>query len=206
MKSFQQLVEERRSANNFLPGHPITEKDLNDIFRVLKFTPSAFNLQHTRYAAVIDPDLKMQLKEAANGQYKVGAASGVIVVLGDTFAYQETAQIYEGLLNLGVLSEEQYNDEVNDVISFYKRRGISFQRDEAIRNASLSAMMFMLAAKDAGWDTCPMIGFNPTEVRRILNIPEHFEVVLMIAIGKEKVESRRPRGYRKPVGELVKYY
>src|SRR4051812_48307585 len=128
MYSFEKLIEERRSANNFLQDHPITEKDLDEIFRVLKYTPSAFNLQHTRYAAVLDPEVKMQLKKAAKGQYKVGAASGVIVVLGDKLAYKETAKIYEGLMNLGVITEDQYNDEVNDVVSFYKRRGVSFHR------------------------------------------------------------------------------
>ncbi|NCU18404.1 hypothetical protein GW534_11825 [Bacillus sp. P1(2020)] len=87
----------------------------------------------------------------------------------------------------------------------YTSRGEDFQRDEAIRNASLSAMLFMLAAKDKGWDTCPMIGFDPDKVREILNIDEQYEIALMITIGKEKVSSRPPRGYRKPVTEFVTY-
>lgn len=87
----------------------------------------------------------------------------------------------------------------------YTSRGEDFQRDEVIRNASLSAMLFMLAAKDKGWDTCPMIGFDPDKVREILNIDEQYEIALMITIGKEKVSSRPPRGYRKPVTEFVTY-
>ncbi len=94
---------------------------------------------------------------------------------------------------------------VNDTISFYESRGEEFQRDEAIRNASLSAMLFMLAAKEKGWDTCPMIGFNQEEIKNLLKIDEQFEVALMITIGKEKLSSRKPRGYRKPVSEFVTY-
>ncbi len=75
----------------------------------------------------------------------------------------------------------------------------------AIRNGSLSAMMFMLAAKDKGWDTCPMIGFDPEAVKEILNIDDTHEIVMMITMGKEKVSSRQPRGYRKPVNEFVSY-
>ncbi len=37
---------------------------------------------------------------------------------------------------------------VQDTVSFYENRGEPFKRDEAIRNASLSAMMFMLSAKE----------------------------------------------------------
>lgn len=87
----------------------------------------------------------------------------------------------------------------------YETRGESFQHDEAIRNASLSAMLFMLTAKDKGWDTCPMIGFDPDAVKEVLQIDEQHEPVVMITIGKEKVSSRNPRGYRKPVAEFVTY-
>ncbi|MNG40088.1 putative NAD(P)H nitroreductase MhqN [compost metagenome] len=67
-------------------------------------------------------------------------------------------------------------------------------------------MLFMMAAKDQGWDTCPMIGFDPEAVKEVLDISDQDEVVMMITIGKEKVESRRPRGYRKPISQFVAYY
>lgn len=79
------------------------------------------------------------------------------------------------------------------------------KKDEAIRNASLSAMLFMLAAKDQGWDTCPMIGFDMARVHELLQLDKEMEIALMITIGKEKVESRPPRGYRKPLSEFVTY-
>lgn len=66
-------------------------------------------------------------------------------------------------------------------------------------------MMFMLAAKDKGWDTCPMIGFDNEAVKGILEIDDQYEVVMMITLGKEKVSSRKPRGYRKPVSEFISY-
>lgn len=206
MKSFHELVEERRSARNFLENNPITSKELDEIFGLVKMAPSAFNLQHTNYLVVIDPELKEDVKKAAFGQYKVGVASAVIIVLGDKTAFKETERIYEGLLMLGVLSKQEYDHEVQDIVSLYESRGEVFQRDEAIRNASLSAMLFMLAAKNAGWDTCPMIGFDSNQLKQVLKISDQYEPVLMITIGKEKIQSRRPRGYRKPVSEFVKYY
>ena len=66
-------------------------------------------------------------------------------------------------------------------------------------------MLFMLAAKEKGWATCPVIGFDFEEVKHVLNISEPYEVVMMIAIGKEKVESRKPHGYRKPVSEFITF-
>ncbi len=90
-------------------------------------------------------------------------------------------------------------------MSFYESKGQEFQREEAIRNASLSAMLFMLAAKEKGWDTCPMIGFNSEAIKDVLNMDQQYEVVLMITLGKEKVKSRKLRGYRNPISEFVTY-
>ncbi|NEU31790.1 nitroreductase family protein [bacterium LRH843] len=206
METFNQLVRERRSASNFIENIPISEKELDEIFRLVQMAPSAFNLQHTNYLVVLDPKLKEDVKEAAYGQYKVGTSSAVIIVLGDKKAFNETGRIYDGLQMLGILSKQEYDQAVQETMSFYETRGEEFQRDDAIRNASLSAMLFMLAAKNAGWDTCPMIGFDSDRVRQLLNIDEQYEPVLMITIGKEKVQSRKPRGYRKPVAEFVKYH
>lgn len=205
MSTFEQLVKNRRSARNFHSEFTITREELKEIFELVKLGPSAYNLQHTHYIVVTDPELKEKLKEAANNQHKVQTASAVIIVLGDKQAYKNAAKINEGLLLLGVYKKPEFDVIVNDIVSMYEERGKEFQRDEAIRNASLSAMLFMLAAKDKGWDTCPMIGFDPEQVRDILNISDQYEIVLMIALGKEKVESRHPRGYRKPVNEFVTF-
>ena len=83
MTEFLELVKERRSASNFLPGYSISEQELNEIFEILKLAPSAFNLQHTNYIAVLDKEKKNMLHEAANGQYKILSSSAVIIVLGD---------------------------------------------------------------------------------------------------------------------------
>lgn len=205
MSEFVQIVKERRSASNFLEGHPITEHELNEIFELVKLAPSAYNLQHTHYITVMDEEVKKGMHKAAGGQHKILSASAVIAVLGDKKAFHHAPEIYEGLKMLGILNKQEYDHLVHDAMSFYEVRGEAFERDEAIRNASLSAMLFMMAAKEKGWDTCPMIGFDQEEVKRVLNITDQYEVVMLIPIGKEKTESRKPRGYRKPVSEFVTY-
>lgn len=64
-------------------------------------------------------------------------------------------------------------------------------------------MLFILLAKDAGWDTCPMIYFDSNEVKGIFNIPEREMPTMMITMGKMDQESSRVRGYRKPQSEFV---
>ncbi|WP_110932887.1 nitroreductase family protein [Paenibacillus bouchesdurhonensis] len=203
---FIELIDKRRSANNFIEGVQITEKDLEPIFKDIMLAPSSFNLQPSEYIVVMDKEMKEKIREAAYNQYKVHSASAVIIVTADRQAFEQTERLHQGMLALGILKEFEVQEIIEDNWKFYESRGEDFKKEDAVRNGSLSAMLFMLAAKNRGWDTCPMIGFDQEKVRELLNIPHTHEVVLMITIGKEKEESRRLRGYRKPVGEFVSYF
>lgn len=205
MGDFVSIIENRRSANKFIKGVQLPVEELEEIFKLVKLAPSAFNLQHAHYVVVNDRDMIEKLYGAANKQYKVLTASAVVLVLGNLEAYKDVARINEGFLNLGVLSKQEYDMEVESVTGFYEGGGQQFMRDEAIRNSSLSAQLFMYIAKDRGWDTCPMIGFDPDAVQELLNIPDNYIPTMMITIGKADPSSQRPRGYRKPVGEFVSY-
>lgn len=204
MSTFTDLVQARRSAMNFVEGIHIPRKELEEMFALTRLAPSAYNLQHTRYTVISDPAWKEEIRAAANGQYKIHSASAVIAVLGDMNAYLQAPDIYAGLKLLGAMSEEQYDDQIRSIRDAYEGNS-AFQRDEAIRNASLSAMQFMLIAKDRGWDTCPMIGFDPVALAAALDLPEHLVPVMLITIGKDNQRKIRPRGYRKPVHEFVEF-
>ncbi|GAB0171497.1 nitroreductase family protein [Lysinibacillus sp. CTST325] len=203
---FSKLIDKRRSANNFIEGIKMSEEDIRPILEDVKLAPSAFNLQHANYIVVLDEEKKEKVREAAFGQYKVHSASAVILVLGDKEAYKNTANLNQGMVDLGIINACELENIINENAKFYEERGEEFMKEEAIRNASLSAMLFMLAAKNRGWDTCPMIGFDQQQMRALFNIPETHEIALMITIGKEKEDSRRLRGYRKPVEEFATYY
>lgn len=204
MSTFSELVQSRRSANNFVEGVKIPQNELEEMFSLARLAPSAFNLQHTHYKVVSSEAVKEEIRSAAYGQYKIHTASAVIVVLGDKNAYLQAPEIYSGLKLLGAMSEEAYDQVIQSINDSYTGND-AFQRDEAIRNASLSAMQFMLIAKDKGWDTCPMIGFDPEAVKTVLGLSDNLVPVMLITIGKDNQHKIRPRGYRKPVNEFVEF-
>jgi len=201
----ESLIKERRSAINFIESEKISKKELDEIFELVRYTPSCFNLQHTRYIVVCDPDKKEKLREAAFRQYKIHTASAAVIVLGNKDEYKNAENLYEGMLNLNILNKQEYDSTISTILGLYEGRGDDFKHDEAIRNSCLSAMMFMMVAKDKGWDTCPMIGFDPEAVRNLLNIPDNLVPVLLITIGKADTSKQGVRGYRKVVNEFVEY-
>ncbi|MBB6713160.1 nitroreductase family protein [Clostridium gasigenes] len=206
MNEFLKIVKERRSANKFIENIAIPKEDFNDIFSELSLAPSAFNLQHARYYVVEDKELTDKVYEASFKQYKIKTASATIIVTGDKNAYLSADEIYEGSMMLGMLDKTEYQIMIDTINNLYEGWGESFQHDEAIRNASLSAMLFMLLAKNKDWDTCPMIYFDKDKISELLNIPENEVPVIMITMGKMDKSSSKIRGYRKPAAEFVKFY
>lgn len=206
MKTMSEVVKGRRSANKFIPGVELKEDTLREIFELMPLVPSCFNLQHAKYHVVLNEGVKQDIYEAAGRQYKIKVASGVIIVTGNERAYKDAERIYSGTRMLGILQEFEYNAVIEQIHGLYESRGPQFMHDEAVRNASLSAMQFMLLAKEKGWDTCPMIYFDQQRVSEILSLPEYETPVLMITIGKMDMESDRIRGFRKPVGEILKVH
>ena len=76
-------------------------------------------------------------------------------------------------------------------------------RDEAIRSASLASMTLMYAAKNRGYDTGPMIGFDPAAVAKLVNLTPNYFPVLLIVLGHFKGEIH-PRDGRHPVEHVVR--
>ena len=52
---------------------------------------------------------------------------------------------------------------VNWMGPFYQGKE-QLQRDEAMRSCGIAGQTIMLAAKAMGYDSCPMIGFDPVKV------------------------------------------
>jgi len=75
-------------------------------------------------------------------------------------------------------------------------------RDEGIRSSALAGMTLMLAARDLGYDSCPMIGFDGDAVAKIINLPAGHIISFMIPVGKQ-TQPAWDRGARLPDEKVV---
>jgi nitroreductase len=71
------------------------------------------------------------------------------------------------------------------------------------KSAALASMTFMLAMKAAGYDTCPMEGFDSKRVKKLLQLPEASEICMIIGCGKGLPEGIYGERFRIPVSDLV---
>lgn len=199
---FNQLLQERHSVNQFDPNATMSREELESIIEAATLSPSSYNLQHWRFLIVDDKEKKLKLKSAAYDQQKVEDAAAAIIVLGNLKAHEDAGRIADDLAEKGYLPAEYKENVINQIRGLYGNE--TMQRDEAIRGASLAAMTLMLAAKDKGFGTCPMIGFDPERTRQEFQIPAHLIPVMIITIGPEQ-DTKLPRKLRFSVDEITTY-
>ncbi len=81
------------------------------------------------------------------------------------------------------------------------------QRDSGIEDASIVATHMLLAAKDAGVDSCWINRFNPAELKEKLGLPEYEEILMLMDLGfaAEGAGPLANHEKRKPLDDTVTY-
>lgn len=70
------------------------------------------------------------------------------------------------------------------------------------KSCALVAQTFMLAMSEQGVDTCPLEGFDSLRVKRILKLPCHCGINMIITCGYRKEEGVRGERFRMPFEEF----
>ncbi|MEE9397647.1 MAG: nitroreductase family protein [Methylococcales bacterium] len=189
-------IRARRSVKHFDPNHRLMEQEIDDLLSLALLSPTAFNVQHWRFAVVRDPDLRKEIRKASWDQAQVTDASLFIILCADCNAWKkEPKRYWEN-------GPQEVQDFLLPAIQEYYSGKPQVQRDEVMRSCGIAAQTLMLAAKAMGYDSCPMDGFDFDAVGKLINLPEDHVIALFIAIGKGTVEPW-PRPGQLPKSEVV---
>ncbi len=195
--NFFELAAARHSVRIYEPGLEINDADLKKIFDAVILSPSSFNIQHWKFVVVRDQSRKQEMRGISYGQAQVEDAAAVVVVCGSLDAYRDATRIYA---DADAATQQKY---VPMIEGSYDGQA-AVQREEAVRSGSIAAMSLMYAAKAAGWDSGPMIGFDAAKVAALLGLDDNTVPVMMIVVGKALAGEQPQRGYRRPIHEVVK--
>ena len=175
----KETIEARRSVKHYDPDHVMPEEDLAELIRLTKLAPSSFNMQNYRILVVRDAEVRQQIRGAAWDQPQVTDASVLFILCADLTAHQENPSTY------WAHAPQEVQDILGPMIQPFYEGKDTLIRDEAMRSSALAGMTLMLAAKDMGYDSCPMIGFDGEKVAELINLPQHYALSFMIPVGKQ---------------------
>ncbi|WP_100330488.1 nitroreductase family protein [Bacillus xiapuensis] len=199
MPDFFEVAASRRSAKVYNPEITISEEELKELLQVAGRAPSAWNLQQWHFLVFHSKEVQERLLPIAYNQQQVADASAVICVLGDLEGNKNIDPVFNPSVEAGQMTPELKEILAGQINGAYQRP--EYPRDAAVLNSSLAAMQFMLAAKAAGWDTCPIGGFNPSALKEEFQVPDRYLPTMLITIGKPLSEPRATD--RLPVDELI---
>lgn len=191
-----EAIESRRAIKHYDPEHRMSEAEIQKLLSAAMLAPTAFNIQNWRFVAVTDPEVRKQIRAAAWDQAQVTDASLLVILTADKQAWSKQPERYwrdapEGVRNFLVPA----------IIQYYTGRE-QVQQDECMRSCGMAGMAIMLAAKEMGYDTCPMDGFDFDAVGKIIKLPEDHVISFMIAVGKG-TQPAWPRGGQLAYDEVV---
>ncbi|MGK7886789.1 MAG: nitroreductase family protein [Crocosphaera sp.] len=196
MNTFDAIYQ-RRSVKAYDPNHKITAEEEHKLLEAAIQSPTSFNIQHWRFVVLRDAELRQKIrKEFGNDQAQMTDASLLILFTADMKAWQKDPQRY-----WQNAPQEVAELLVNWMGPFHEGKEW-LQRDEAQRSIGMAMQTLMLAAKEMGYDSCPMIGFDIDKVAELINLPDDYVMGPMVAIGK-KVKDAWPKPGQLPLSELV---
>ncbi|MGW4079387.1 malonic semialdehyde reductase [Streptomyces rhizosphaericus] len=181
------LFREARTANTFT-DEPVTEEQVQAIYDLVKYAPTAFNQSPLRIVLVRSPEARERLVQhmAEGNQPKTSTAPLVAILAADNEFHEELPALFP------------HFPQAKDV--FFAERAAREQA--ATLNASLQAGYFILGIRAAGLAAGPMTGFDPAGVQKEF-LDEDHTPLMVINIGKPGEDAWFPRGPRLDYDDVI---
>lgn len=173
MENYIENLNWRYATKKFDSNKKLSSEEVEILLDSIQLSASAYGLQPYEVFVISDPAVKAKLKPAAFNQPQLTDASHVFVFAGlksidDTYIQDflenisktrdiELAKLkgLEGMLKNSILTLPQAEQQL-----------------WAKNQAYIALGNFLSAAANLKIDTCPMEGFDTTEVDKILGLPE----------------------------------
>ena len=197
------IMHARKSVRVYDPNYKIPQQELEEIIKEATSAPSSSNLQAWRFLVIQDEKTKVELRAIANNQEQVETSSAVIAVLGDAEMYKKVEQIYTQNVAEGYMGEDIKDRTIKNTHQMYPYASLETRKNIATFDAGLISMQLMLIAKEKGYDTVTMGGFDKEKFAERFELPEHIFPIVLIAIGKAAAPAFGSS--RLPLNEIVKF-
>lgn len=185
--SLLDTIRARRSVKQFDPEHRLSDEELATLLKAAALAPTSFNMQNRHFVVVQDALIREEVQAAAWGQKQISEAAALFVITGDLVAHRNTERYLRD-------APGQAREGLEPMIMKFYDGQDALLRDEACRSVGLAAMNLMLMAKEMGYDSCPLIGFDPAKVSEALHLDADHPPLMIVVVGRAKEPARARMG------------
>jgi nitroreductase len=181
------LFREAHTANTFT-DEPVTDEQVQAIYDLVKYGPTAFNQTPLRITLVRSPQARERLVQhmAAGTQPTTATAPLVAILSADNEFHEELPTLFPAF------------PQAKDV--FFAERPV--REGSATLNAALQAAYFIVGVRAAGLAAGPMTGFDAEGIRKEFLDDDHTPL-MVVNIGKPGENACYPRSPRLEFDQVI---
>ncbi|MFE2532342.1 malonic semialdehyde reductase [Streptomyces sp. NPDC059371] len=181
------LFREARTANTFT-DEPVTDEQVQAIYDLVKYGPTAFNQSPLRITLVRSPEARERLVGhlAEGNQAKTAAAPLVAILSADNEFHEELPALLP------------HFPAAKDL--FFSERPV--RESAAAMNAALQAAYFIIGVRAAGLAAGPMTGADLAGVQKEFLDDDHTPLMI-VNIGKPGDDAWFPRSPRLEADQVI---
>ncbi len=200
----KQIMQMRKSVRKYNPETKIPRETIMQLLQDATTAPSSSNMQPWRFLVIDDKEIQKNINFFSFNQEQIETASAIIAVIGDIEMYVNAEEIYAKNVELGYMPEPIANKLAQDALTMYGSAPTETLENIVHFDAGLVSMQIMLLAKEMGYDTVPMGGFDKAKFAEYMELPANEIPILLLAIG----EAVAPPAYgssRLPIDRIVRF-
>lgn len=206
---FHEILTGRHSVRRFDPSVKISCDEMKEMLEETITAPSACNLQAWKFVVVdTDEGRKKLHKYFMKFNFpQVDKSSAVVLFFGNTLAYKKYSQLWHSMYEAKKVTKEAMEAALNTFMPLYEKADQQMLVADSMVDTSLAAMQFMLIAREHGYDTNAMAGYDATKAALTMGLdPKQYIPVMAIAIGKHDPNAEDEiTTSRYPLSELVDF-
>lgn len=179
---FKEIVTERYNVKQY-DGRKIGDKELRELFDIIRMAPSADNLQPWKIKVISDKDMLEKLLPAtlSFNQEKVKTCSHLLVFCADT-----DLEAHWSRLEVAA-KEANYSKSEIEHMAAVARMILGRSPEERLKRSQwdlfLAVGNAVNGARSLGLGASLMGGFKADDYARILELPGNLQPTLIVAIG-----------------------
>ncbi len=184
------LFREARTANTFT-DEPVTEEQVQAIYDLVKYAPTAMNAQPLRVLIVRSAEARERLvgHMAEGNKAKTAAAPLVAVLAYDVDFHEELPKVFPHAAG----AKDNFDGTEKEPV---RHKVGSF-------NAALQVGYFILGVRAAGLAAGPMAGFDGDGIDKEFFGDGRHKTIAVVNIGKPGPDAWFPRNPRLEYGDVV---
>ncbi len=191
----------RHACKRFDPEREIPEADLRFILEAGRLAPSSFGMEPWRFIVIRDQELKEKLRPVCWDQPQITDCSDLVVIAGQIAAVADP-DYYEAMFRRRGLPEEMTRAYIERYETYIGK--LHSLVGWVAKQCYIAADHMMIYGALTGVDSCPIEGFEPRKVDKILGLDRKKErTTLLLPLGYRLQEP--PEKKRRPFDEVVSF-